>query len=133
MDVVKAGLTIFLLILTIDLPEILGRTVVMTQNSRRVKPSPTTHTANHLCGDHLIWVLKSVCTALWESKWPKRRHSRKHRRDTTTDQIVQMKYEATDFLSSIRRRRDNDNRRSTDLQEECCGEGCRVEEIAEYC
>lgn len=89
MDVVKAGLTIFLLILMIDLPEILGRTVVMTQNSRRVKPSPTTHTANHLCGDHLIWVLKSVCTALWESKWPKQRHSRKHRRGTHTMMMLE--------------------------------------------
>lgn len=89
MDVVKAGLTIFLLILTIDLPEILGRSVVVTQNSRRVKPSPTTYTANHLCGDHLIWVLKSVCTALWESKWPKRRHSRKHRRGTHTMMMLE--------------------------------------------
>ena len=52
--------------------------------------------------------------------------------DVTADRFVQTKYEAQDFLSFKRRRRDTSTG-PTDINEECCNERCRVEEISEYC
>ena len=50
--------------------------------------------------------------------------------DITADLLVQEKREAQDFLSFKRRKRNMD---STDVVEECCVEGCKTEELKEYC
>ncbi|XP_078375231.1 insulin-like peptide IlO1_i1 [Oculina patagonica] len=63
---------------------------------------------------------ENICKSMWF----------KRRRDMGADMFVQTKHEAQDFLSFKRRKRDTD---STDVIEECCGEGCRTEELKEYC
>lgn len=121
----KAGFTVFLLLLLIDLPPTLGRKCGRAKCIHKVREhSHAPVDLPKLCGDSIMKVFIDICQA---TVWAKRR---KRRRDISPDLFVQTKNEAQDFLSFKRRRRSTHH---TDVVEECCGEGCRTEELMEYC
>ncbi|XP_078356539.1 insulin-like peptide IlO1_i1 [Oculina patagonica] len=118
----KLGFAVFLLLLLVVLPGILGRKCHKGGKCKINENSPIPVDLPHLCGDHIIDVYKNICNSMWAK--------RRRRREMSADVFVQTKHEAQDFLSFRRRKRDTD---STDVIEECCGEGCRTEELKEYC
>ncbi|XP_068700459.1 uncharacterized protein [Montipora foliosa] len=78
-----------------------------------------------LCDDRIFSYYYMIC---YKQVPVKRRRTR----GFITKMVVQSKNEAQDFLSHGRQKRSS-SRRRTDIMEECCTEGCRVEEIREYC
>ncbi|KAJ7393472.1 hypothetical protein OS493_006453 [Desmophyllum pertusum] len=116
---IKLGFTVFLLMLLVDPPGILGRKC----KGRKCKVNEESSIPvdlPRLCGNNIMIYFEKICNSMWARR----------RRDASTDLFVQTKHEAQDFLSSRRRKRSTD---STDVVEECCGERCRTEEIKEYC
>lgn len=119
--------------LSVDLPGILGRKIDRNMYKISEESSLSRIPVDFQpCGDQIMWAFEMICMPLWGRKWSKHRHRRRHKRDVTADRFVQTKYEAQDFLSLKRRRRDTSTG-PTDINEECCNERCRVEEISEYC
>ncbi|XP_078373924.1 insulin-like peptide IlO1_i1 [Oculina patagonica] len=115
----KLRFTVFLLMLLVNLTGILGRKC-KGQKCKVNEESSLPVDLPRLCGDNIMIYFENICKSMWF----------KRRRDMGADMFVQTKHEAQDFLSFKRRKRDTD---STDVIEECCGEGCRTEELKEYC
>ncbi|KAJ7330235.1 hypothetical protein OS493_022759 [Desmophyllum pertusum] len=57
------------------------------------------------------------------------------KRSIRKEALVKSESEAKNFLTKLSRREPPtiETRQSTDYHEECCNEGCKMEEIAEYC
>ncbi|CAH3035043.1 unnamed protein product [Porites lobata] len=68
------------------------------------------------CGDHTIEVYLAVCYGYHYDE------SRTHR------SVMVDEKEANNFLHRLRR-----SSSSTNIVEECCIEGCHIEEVREYC
>ncbi|KAJ7393473.1 hypothetical protein OS493_006454 [Desmophyllum pertusum] len=120
----KLGFFVFLLVLLVDFPEILGRKCGKGRKCKLHENSAIpVDFPRPLCGNSIMNAYKRICESITTAK-------RRRRRDMSTDLFVQTKHEAQDFLSFRRRKRSTD---STDIIEECCGEMCRTEELKEYC
>ncbi|KAK2556559.1 hypothetical protein P5673_021472 [Acropora cervicornis] len=123
----RLGFLVFALLLVLYLPlttgkRKCGRHQVCMYKAHEVSPYPITF---KVCGDNIISLYNGVCFPRFPAK-------RRKRRGLKAEVVVESKNEALDFLSHKRRRR-RSSRRGTNILEECCNEGCRVEEVREYC
>lgn len=61
----KLGFTVFLLLLLVDLPAILGRKCHKGGKCKINENSPIPVDLPRLCGDHIIDVYKNICNSMW--------------------------------------------------------------------
>lgn len=83
MDIVKIGITLLLLILSVDLPGILGRKIDRNMYKISEESSLSRIPVDFQpCGDQIMWAFEMICMPLWGRKWSKHRHRRRHKRGT---------------------------------------------------
>lgn len=64
----KLGFAVFLLLLLVVLPGILGRKCHKGGKCKINENSPIPVDLPHLCGDHIIDVYKNICNSMWAKR-----------------------------------------------------------------
>nr|CAG9553030.1 mRNA [Oulactis sp. MM-2018] len=103
-------------LLTLAFSVALSQNCLMRGGCHKVEESSRSQVDFFLCGDSIYYTFIDVC------KIKKRRK----REVKAAVNILVNRRESSKFLSRRKRR-------TYDIVEECCHEGCRVEEVHEYC